>query len=82
MKGFCHLFITPSGVRTFLVSGGHCNNARDTSLVLLYSRELTKPGYVGTITNLKSSCQNPKMEHFDPTLPPPKFFDHPSDRKT
>lgn len=71
MKGFCHLFITPSGVRTFLVSGGHCNNARDTSLVLLYSRELTKPGYVGTITNLKSSSQNPKMEHFNPTLPPP-----------
>lgn len=62
MEGFCHLFITPSGVRTFLVSGGHCNNARDTSLVLLYSRELTKPGYVGTITNLKSSSQNPKME--------------------
>ena len=70
MKGFCHLFITPSGVRTFLVSGGHCNNARDTSLVLLYSRELTNPGYVGTITNLKSSSQNPKMEHFNPTLPP------------
>ena len=83
MKGFCHLFITQPGVRIFLVSGGHCNNARDTSLVLLYSRELTKPGYVGTITNLKSSSQNPKMEHFNPTLPPPpKFFDHPSDRKT
>ena len=30
MEGFCYLFITPSGVRTFLVSGGHCNNARDT----------------------------------------------------
>ena len=39
MKGFCHLFITQPGVRIFLVSGGHCNNARDTSLVLLYSRE-------------------------------------------
>ena len=39
MEGFFYLFITPSGVRTFLVSGGHCNNARDTSLVLLYSRE-------------------------------------------
>ena len=34
-------------------------------------RELTNPGYVGTITNLKSSSQNPKMEHFNPTLPPP-----------
>ena len=30
MEGFCYLFITPSEVRTFLVSGGHCNNARDT----------------------------------------------------
>ena len=30
MEGFCSLFITPSGVRTFFASGGHCNNARDT----------------------------------------------------
>ena len=74
MEGFCHLFITPSGVRTFLVSGSHCNNARDTSLVLFYSRKHTKPGYVGTITNLKSSSPNPKMEHFNPTLPTKKIL--------
>ena len=30
MEGFCYLLITPSGVRTILVSGGHCNNPRDT----------------------------------------------------
>ena len=58
-------FVTPSGVRTFSLSGGHCNNTRDTqehikpvaTQVWFYficgPTSFTWPGYTGTIMNLQ-----------------------------
>ena len=55
-------FIRPSGVRTFSLSGGHCNNTRDTQehiktvakqVWFYFIRWPMQPGYAGTITNLQ-----------------------------
>ena len=56
------MFITSSGVRTFSLSGGHCNNTPDTQehiktvakqVWFYFIRRPIQPGYAGTITNIQ-----------------------------
>ena len=52
MECLCSFVFTPSGVRTFSASGGHCNNTQDTQehvATITLCRVATNPLWARTL---------------------------------